>query len=84
MNDLMDKLRNHDVVMVTSAENYARGHHRTFYEDTDFNGSHDFDDARGLPIYFTKGRRNVQIIWDDFHNAVGMTSTHSSGIEMVI
>ena len=66
INDMMDKLRTHDVVMVTSAGNYARGHHRTFFEDKDFNGSHDFDDSRGLPIYFTEGRRNVQIVWDDF------------------
>ena len=63
---MMDKLRDNDVVMVTSAGNYARGHHRTSFADTDFNGHHDFEDARGLPIYFTKGRRNIQVVWDDF------------------
>ena len=66
INDMMDKLRDNDVVMVTSAGNYARGHHRTSFADTDFNGHHDFEDARGLPIYFTKGRRNIQVVWDDF------------------
>jgi len=66
INDLMDKLRTNDVVMVTSAGNYARGHHRTTFEDVDRDGQHDFDDVRGLPIYFTKGRRNVQIVWNDF------------------
>ena len=55
-----------DVVMVTSAGNYARGHHRTAFEDRDLDGQHDFEDVRGLPIYFTKGRRNVQIVWNDF------------------
>ena len=66
INDLMDTLRDNDIVMVTSAGNYARGHHRTFFEDVDLNGNHDFEDARGLPVYFTKGRRNIQVVWDDF------------------
>lgn len=63
---LMNKLREHDIMMVTSAGNYARGHHRTTFEDANRDQFHDFADPRGLPIYFTSGRKSVQILWDDF------------------
>ncbi len=66
ISSLMNKLRANDVVMVTSAGNYARGHHRTTFVDENLDRQHDFEDARGLPIYWTPGRRSVQIVWDDF------------------
>ena len=66
INSLMNKLAAQDVQMVTSSGNYARGHHRDSFKDTDADGWHDFEDPRGLPVYWTKGRRNIQIIWDDF------------------
>ncbi len=66
ISSLMNKLRENDVVMVTSAGNYARGHHRTIFTDNNLDRQHDFEDTRGLPIYWTPGRRSVQIVWDDF------------------
>jgi len=67
ISNLMNKLRDHDIVMVTSAGNYARGHHRTAFIDQNVDGWHDFEDLRGLPIYMGQGRRTVQIVWDDFN-----------------
>lgn len=68
INAMMDRLASHDVQMVTSSGNYARGHHRDTFQDLNADGEHDFDDQRGLPIYWTKGRRNIQIIWNDFQH----------------
>ena len=67
INELMNTLREHDIVMVTSAGNYARGHHRTPFTDQNIDGWHDFEDQRGLPIYMGEGKRTVQIVWDDFN-----------------
>ena len=68
INQLMNRLAEHDVLMVTSAGNYARGHYRAQYNDWDWDGLHDFNDHRGLPIYWGEGLKSINVIWDDFAN----------------
>lgn len=66
VNAQIDRLRENDIVMVTSAGNYARHHYQTQFKDNDGDRFHDFDDPRGLPVYYTKGTKRINLIWDQY------------------
>lgn len=66
VNAQIDRLRADDIVMVTSAGNYAEQHHQAEFLDQDNDGFHDFDDSRGLPVYYSKGTKRISLIWDQF------------------
>ena len=66
INAQVDRLREHDIVLVTSAGNYARQHYLTQFRDRDGDRFHDFDDPRGLPVYYTKGTKRINLIWDQY------------------
>ena len=68
INDLVDKLRIHDIVLVTSSGNYARNHAQGQLVDNNLDKQHDFLDTRGLPIYYTQGLWNINVLWNEFGN----------------
>ena len=67
INQLMSKLNQAGILMVTSAGNYASQHYRSEFVDEDHDQFFDFADSRGLPIYLREGIRNINLIWDDFN-----------------
>lgn len=66
VNAQIDRLKEHDIVLVTSAGNYAKQHYLTQFQDLDGDRFHDFDDPRGLPVYYTKGTKRIDLIWDQY------------------
>lgn len=65
---LMNKLVANDVLMVTSAGNYAEEHWGGWLTDEDRDGLHEFDTTRGelLYAYWSAGTRRVELTWDDW------------------
>ena len=68
LNSLMEPLAAAGVLMVTSAGNYADQHYRATFSDADLDRYHDFDDARGLPVYLPAGRSSLYLLWDQFRS----------------
>ncbi|MEC7984716.1 MAG: S8 family serine peptidase, partial [Myxococcota bacterium] len=65
--DQIFKLHNADILMVTSAGNYARQHVRDPFYDPDWNGWHNFDHGTEyMPIYYSEGSHRMNILWDEF------------------
>lgn len=67
VNELMDELRDADVLMVTSAGNYARGHWAGRWQDGDGDGRLDFDGDNRLTVELTAGRAGaIYLAWDQY------------------
>ena len=64
---LMDQLRAADILMVTSAGNYAKQHYLDDFRDNDLNNWHEFQHgSEYLPIYYTEGVYRLNLIWNEF------------------
>lgn len=70
VNQLVERLRAADVLLVAAAGNYARGHWDGAFTDGDGDGRMDFDGANGLWLALSGGGPYVS--WDQFH-ACGTT-----------
>jgi hypothetical protein len=68
VSNLMNQLVANDIVMITSAGNYAQQHYRNDFDDRDADGFHDFSYPNGLPVYFPKGNRRINLIWDEYQH----------------
>lgn len=62
---LMDRLAAHDILVVTSAGNYARGHWRGHWTDVDGDQRLDFDGDNQLEVRLEPGQRTY-ITWDQY------------------
>ncbi len=68
---LAERLAAHNILLVTSAGNYARQHWSGRWKDRDGNGRLDFDGTNALPVAFNGGgRRTVYVNWDE-HTSCG-------------
>ncbi|MEC8192219.1 MAG: S8 family serine peptidase [Myxococcota bacterium] len=71
--DAMDVLSAGGTLMVASAGNYARQHHRGHLTDDDRNTLHEFEDgSETLAVYLTEGTPRISVIWDEY-GACGTT-----------
>ena len=78
INRMMEDLALADVLMVTSAGNYARGHWTGRYIDADGDGHMDFDGDNGLPVYLNAGdTRGIYVAWDQY-GACGETDLNAT------
>jgi hypothetical protein len=69
INAQMDELIAANILMVSSAGNYAKQHYWAEYVDDNRDNRHDFEDGSGkLPIYLGKGSTTISLIWDDFYS----------------
>ena len=67
VNAAVDILVSGDVLMVTSAGNYAQQHYKDVFHDPDQNDRHNFDwGTEYLPLYLPEGNTKINLIWDDF------------------
>jgi hypothetical protein len=70
---LMDDLADADVLMVTSAGNYASAHWRGVYQDADQDGRMDFGGSNRLRVLFREDNtRGAYVNWDQFRSC-GLT-----------
>ena len=71
--DAMDVLSAGGTLMVASAGNYARQHHRGHLRDGDRNTLHEFENgSETLAVYLTEGTPRLSVIWDEY-SACGTT-----------
>jgi len=71
VNAQIDALVAGDVLMVTSAGNYARQHYNESFTDTDGDHRHEFPwGSEYLPIDLPSGTTRVNLIWDDYNACV--------------
>ncbi|MGC6509389.1 MAG: S8 family peptidase [Myxococcota bacterium] len=69
INRLMDKLAAANILMVTSAGNYADQHYMDSYADQNGNGLHEFEwGSEFIPIYFNQGSARISVNWDEYNN----------------
>ena len=64
----VERAEENGVLLVTSSGNYARGHYQATFNDSDWDGDHDFAEGGDrLPIYLRAGRpRSISVHWDDY------------------
>lgn len=67
VSELMATLREHGVLMVTSAGNLGRGHWRGPFHDGDLDGRADFEGGNGLWVELREGRAgSIYAAWDQY------------------
>ena len=67
ISEKMADLAANDVLMVTSAGNYARGHWSGPFLDADGDSRLDFDGANGTWVYLSGGEvRSISVLWNQF------------------
>ncbi|MBT3217524.1 MAG: S8 family serine peptidase [Proteobacteria bacterium] len=65
---LVDKLAAHNILLVTSAGNYAEGHWKGQYHDGDQDGRMDFDGANGLYVHLGSGdNKRIYLNWNQHY-----------------
>ncbi|MCB9664404.1 MAG: S8 family serine peptidase [Alphaproteobacteria bacterium] len=70
---VLQRLEAHDVLVVTSAGNYARAHWDGAWRDVDGDGRLDFDGSNGLELGVQpNGGRPLFVTWNEF-NACGLS-----------
>lgn len=69
INNLVDKLISADILLVTSAGNYAEQHFLDDHRDNDGDDFHEFPwGSEYLPIYFGTGKASINLSWDEYNN----------------
>ena len=67
VNAQVDALVAANILLVSSAGNYANQHYWAEFQDTNRDDLHDFEnEEQSLPIYLRAGSTTVSLIWDDF------------------
>jgi len=67
VNAQVDELVAAEILLVTSAGNYANQHYWAEFEDHNRDGLHDFEaETQSLPIHLNKGTTTINLIWDDY------------------
>jgi hypothetical protein len=69
---VLARLEAHDVLLVTSAGNYADSHWRGPYRDLDLDGRADFNGDNGLYLWLGSGEKQIYVNWNQ-HMACGTT-----------
>ncbi len=69
VNAAVDRLAAHNILLVTSAGNYAEEHWGGPFADLDHDGRHDFQPGdNGLWVYWNPGVRRIELVWDDWQS----------------
>lgn len=66
MAEEVERLRAHDILLVTSAGNYARGHWHGPWTDGDGDGRLDFDGSNQLELELDGGSGRAYVSWNQF------------------
>lgn len=67
--DAMDVLSAGGTLMVASAGNYARQHHRGFFTDSDLNELHEFESgSETLAVHLSEGTPKLSVTWDEYRS----------------